>query len=249
VVTGANDRGIGGAIAERLAREGARLCILSRTESPRLLKRLERLSPGVIWQCCDVTRHDDVEAAVAAGAEHLGPLDVLVNNAGVEIARPFSSMTDDEWSRQLETNLTGAMRVTRTALRFFSPSGGAIVNVASALALGGCAAFAAYSASKAGLIGMTQSLAVELAPRGIRANCVAPALVMTPMIIKHIDSLSPAAAQEVQRSHPLGVGSPHDVAAAVAFLASSEARWITGITLPLGWVSMYLLPVEQFLKD
>jgi NAD(P)-dependent dehydrogenase (short-subunit alcohol dehydrogenase family) len=121
-----------------------------------------------------------------------------------------------------------------------------IVNIASALGIAGCSTFAAYSASKAGLIGMTQSVAAELAPRGIRAVCVAPALVHTPMLHRHIDSQTPEIMKQIEASHPLGVGTAHDVAAAVAFLASHEARWITGVTLPLGWLPAFPLPSEPF---
>ena len=125
-------------------------------------------------------------------------------------------------------------------------SGSVIVNVASALALGGCANVSIYSASKAGLVGFTQSLAMELAPRRIRVVGVAPGVVATPMTLRHFENLTDDGHRQLAASHPLGTGWPQDVAAVVAFLASDEARWITGATIPLGWMPQFPLPVEQF---
>ena len=122
-----------------------------------------------------------------------------------------------------------------------------IVNVASTLALGGCPSFTIYSAAKAGLIGLTQSLAWELMPRKIRVVAIAPALVATPMTLKHLEHLTPDVQKHLEGNHPLGVGLPHDVSGAVAYLASDDAAWVTGITLPLGWAPQYALPVEQFM--
>jgi NAD(P)-dependent dehydrogenase (short-subunit alcohol dehydrogenase family) len=247
IVTGASDQGIGGAVAERLAREGAAIVLLSRSEPKRLLKRLHRMERGVLWTPCDVTKPLDVQQAVAKAAAQFGQIDVLVNNAGVEYARPFEEFTDEQWQDLLEVNLFGAIRLCRAVLPHFPATGGAIVNVASALALGGCPSFTIYSAGKAGLIGLTQSLAWELAPRKIRVVAVAPALVATPMTLKHMQHLTPEVHKQLEAIHPLGVGLPHDVAGAVAFLASEDAAWVTGVTLPLGWAAHYALPVSHFM--
>lgn len=249
LITGVSDRGIGSGIVERLAREGAALALGYFEQLPqRLLKKLQRWEVPLICQECDVTCNQSVDQLVRAACDKLGAIDVVVNNAGLEVAGRFEQLTDDAWQRQLDVNLSGAMRLTRAALPHLTSPGGVIVGIASTLALAGCAGFEGYGASKAGLMAMMQGLAVELAPRGIRTVCVAPALVPTPMTAHHIARMEGKVDPKMMdASHPLGLGSPHDVAAAVAFLASDDARWITGVTLPLGWVANYWLPMDEFL--
>lgn len=250
LISGVGDRGIGSGIVERVAREGATLALGWYDQIPqRLLKKLQRWQVEFICQECDVTCTDSVGGFVRAARERFGTIDVAVNNAGVEVAERFEQLSDDAWQRQLDVNLSGAMRLTRAALPHLSSPGGVIIGIASTLALAGCPGFPAYGASKAGLMSMMQGLAVELAPRGIRTACVAPALVPTPMTAHHISRMEGKVDPKMmEASHPLGMGSPHDVAAAVAFLASDDARWITGVTLPLGWVANYWLPMDEFLS-
>ncbi|HZN35099.1 MAG TPA: SDR family oxidoreductase [Pirellulaceae bacterium] len=247
LITGASDRGIGGEIAVRLAREGAAVAMISRSVPERLLKKVGRFQHGVVHTAGDVTKRDDIARALDACLGEFGKLDVVVNNAGVELARSLEKHDEAEWKQLLDINLNGAIAVSQAALPCLSSPGGVIVNIASALGLGGCPGFSIYSASKAGLIGFTQSLAWELAPKGIRVVAVAPGLVHTPMIHKHVNQLTPETWAKIEACHPLGMGRPDDVAAAVAFLASADARWITGITLPLGWAYHYPLPTGQMM--
>ena len=247
LVTGASDRGIGGEIAVRLAREGAAVAMISRSVPERLLKKVNRFKHGAVHTAGDVTRSADVKRAIDQCLTQFGKLDVVVNNAGVELARSLDKFDEAEWRQLLDVNLNGAIAVSQAVLAHLTSPGGVIVNIASALGLGGCPGFTIYSASKAGLIGFTQSLAWELAPKGIRVVAVAPGLVHTPMIHKHVDQLTPDIWAKIEACHPLGMGRPDDVAAAVAFLASADARWITGITLPLGWAYHYPLPTGQMM--
>jgi NAD(P)-dependent dehydrogenase (short-subunit alcohol dehydrogenase family) len=242
LVSGASDRGIGGAIAERLAEEGAAVSLFGLDEPTRLMDRLAQDNAEVCYAPCDVTCQQDVDRVVGETLRLFGRIDVVVNNAGEEIAEPFEHLTDDAWARLIDVNLSGVMRLSRASLPALKKRGGAIVNIASASALGGTPGLAAYSAAKAGVIGLTQTLAMELAPHAVRVVALAPALVKTPMATKHIAQITRETWEKIQAVHPLGIGRPQDVAAAVAFLASDEARWITGITLPMGWCPGYPLP-------
>jgi 3-oxoacyl-[acyl-carrier protein] reductase len=245
VITGVSDRGIGGAIAERLAEDGAAVVLLWMDRPERLINRLERLGRPYIDTRCDITSTESIREAVDACMSEFGQVDILVNNAGIEDVHPFENGRDDVWERILDVNLLGTMRMTRGVLPFLTEPEGVIVNISSVLGLAGCPGFGAYSATKAGLIGLTQSLAAELAPRRMRVVGVAPALVFTPMMKRHISEGGAALEESLDQSHPLGIGAGRDVAAAVAFLASPDARWITGTTLPLGWMPNFPLPFGQ----
>jgi NAD(P)-dependent dehydrogenase (short-subunit alcohol dehydrogenase family) len=249
LITGASDHGIGGAIASRLTNEGAAVALASRTEPKRLLDQLQRRHRQFEYLNCDVTCEEQVRAAVAACQARFGTLDILVNNAGVDHVRRLEDLDDATMMEILNTNLIGSIRMARAVLPHLRSPGGVIVNVSSALSLAGCAGFSVYSASKAGLNGFTQSLAWELAPRGIRVVAVAPGVVLTNMSAKYTEQLSLNAVNKLRESHPLDVGLAGDVAAAVSFLASDEARWITGITLPLGWVPSMPLPADECMAE
>ena len=245
IITGASAQGIGGAIALRLAREGASVNLLGPHEPSELLEQISALQRPASWTDCDVRRQEEIDRARDACIDQFGAIDIVVNNAGVDLAEPFTQLTEQQWQELLDVNLSGVVRVCRSMIPPLEKRGGVLVNIWSASALGGTAGLVAYSATKAGINGLTQSLALELADRGIRVVGVAPALVRTPMAARHVQSLTAEQWEKLQDCHPLGIGVTQDVAAAVAFLASSEVRWITGVTLPLGWMPTYPLPFEQ----
>ena len=248
LITGTSDQGIGGAVAEEMAEAGAAVVLVTPEKPHRLIKRLNREKRPFCWANCDITKLDQVREAIELARERFGKFDILVNNAGIERASAIEAFAEEEWESILAVNLSGTIRVIRAALPCFAERG-VIVNVSSALALGGCSGYSVYSASKAGLDGLTQSLAWELAPRGIRVVGVAPGLVHTPMIHKHIESLTIEMQQCIDACHPLGMGMPGDVSAVIAFLASNEARWVTGVTIPVGWASGYPLPVGGMMQS
>ncbi|OKH97739.1 oxidoreductase [Streptomyces sp. CB02923] len=239
LITGAG-RGIGEATARRLAAEGARVLVTD-LDGDRAEKAAARIreSAGVRdgggtaeALACDVADRAAVEAAVAHAAHRFGGLDVLVNNACrcTPDTPLFEDQRDEDWAGDLDITLGGAFRCARAALPHLAAAGGrgAIVSVGS---VNGEQDFGnhAYSAAKAGLASLTRTLAGEAAGRGVRVNLVAPGTVDTPNWGDRPDVLERAAA-----AYPLGrVGRPDDIAAAVAFLASSDAAWITGVTLPV----------------
>lgn len=228
LITGAG-RGIGAATARRLADEGARVLVTDLDEA-RAIATAATIEGAEAFGC-DVADRAAVEAAVAHAVERFGRLDVLVNNAyACAPDTPlFEDQPDDTWERDLDICLTGAFRCSRAALPHLVESGrGAIVSIGS---VNGEQDFGnhAYSAAKAGLAGLTRTLAGHAAPRGVRVNLVEPGTVHTEGWAGREAALERAAAY-----YPTGrVGRPEDIAAAVAFLASEDAAWITGIALPV----------------
>jgi len=231
VVTGAG-RGIGHAIAVRLASEGARVASVSRTES-NAQKTAEEVNAAradaARAYSVDVADHAAVQQTGAQILEDFGRVDILVNNAGVTRDGLSMRMSVDDWDTVLNTNLKGAFNFTQALMRsMIKQRSGRIINISSVIGLIGNAGQANYAASKAGLIGLTKSLAREMASRGITVNAIAPGLIETDMT----GVLSEEVRQGILSKIPLNkFGQPDDVAGAVAYLASAEGRYITGQVL------------------
>lgn len=229
VVTGAA-HGIGRAVAERLSAEGARV-VLGDVDQSAAAEVAAGLGPDrTIPVGCDLHSTDSVNAMLTQAVDAYGQVDVLVNVAGGTVAMPaFDEIGDEAWQQVLDLNLTGTMRCIRAALpQLRQRSRAAIVSISS---VNGLAAFGdePYSSSKAALTMLTRNLAVELGPAGIRVNAVAPGTIRT-----RVWDDQPGGADRLKPLYPLGrVGEPGDIAAAVAFLASDDAAWITGVTLPV----------------
>jgi meso-butanediol dehydrogenase/(S,S)-butanediol dehydrogenase/diacetyl reductase len=251
LVTGAG-HGIGRAIAARLAAEGAAVCV-AELDGEAGDRVAGELPGGAFAVRCDVTDRASVDAAVSAAADRFGRLDVLVNNVGIDTGTPFDLIDDEDWARNSEPTLYGTVRCVQAALPHLlaSPVGGSVVSIGS---VNGLAAFGspAYSAAKAGLQSLTQNLALRYSARGVgllgpdsgtgtrtdgpvrpvrpvRFNLVAPGTIRTRSWAGR-----EALVDKLARQYPLGrVGEPEDIAAAVAFLASDDASWITGLTVPV----------------
>ncbi len=227
--------GIGLAAAERFVRQGAAVMVAGRkaAKGEAAVSQLERLGGRAAFVRADVRDESQVESLVAETLATFGRLDVVVNSAGVINRILLTELDQPDWDVILDTNLKGVFLVCKHALPPMIEQGrGAVINVASYLGFFGARETTpAYDASKAGVVALTRSLALQVGPRGIRVNAVCPAFVITPLN-EHIirDAPDPAAKErEMARPYPLGrLGRPEDVAAAILFLASDEAAWITG---------------------
>ena len=229
IVTGAS-RGIGAAIARRLAEGGARVaCVATRVENAHETTRAcARATEGARAFGVDVSDTPAVAALVAEIAKEMGGPHILVNNAGITRDQLLLRMSEEDFDRVLGVNLKGAWNFIKAATRPLMKGGGRIVNISSVVGLTGNAGQANYAASKAGLLGLTRSVAKELAGRGVTCNAVAPGFIETDMTA----ALDEKARAELLADIPLGrIGAAEDVASAVAYLAGPGGAYITGQTL------------------
>jgi len=228
VITG-SARGLGKAIALELASRGANIVLNDIASSDSLDVTAEEFRNAgykVIVTRGDVRNSDDVKAMIAAGVEAFGRVDILVNNAGITNDKPMALMSEEDWDIVLDINLKGAFLCTKFATKqMIKQKYGRIVNIASVAGRYGNKGQANYSASKAGLIGLTMSTAKEFAPRGITCNAVTPGIIKSKMT----DVLPEEVRNKYLENIPLGrFGTPEDVAGVVAFLASDDASYVTG---------------------
>ncbi len=227
LVTGASG-GIGGAIATALHGAGATVGLSGTRQAP-----LEALAAELGARAhvlpCNLSDAAAVEALPKAAAEAMGGVDILVNNAGITRDQIFMRMSDEDWQSVIDVNLTATMRLCRGVMRpMMKARWGRIINISSIVGATGNPGQANYAASKAGMVGLTKSIAYEVASRGITANAVAPGFIATPMT----DDLAEDQKEKLNAQIPMGrMGAPGEIAAAVLYLASPEAGYVTGTTL------------------
>lgn len=227
LITGASG-GIGSAIAKNLSQQGAHV-VLHGTRAGRLEELASEIGSKVSVVAANLSDRDAVGGLVAEAAKATGAIDILVNNAGITRDNLFMRMKDEEWDDVLEVNLTSSMLLCRSAIRaMMKARWGRIISISSIVGVTGNPGQTNYAASKAGMIGFSKSLAAEVASRGITVNIVAPGFIETPMT----DELTDEQKQKLLANVPAGrLGSSQEVAAAVSFLASEEAAYMTGSTL------------------
>lgn len=217
--------GIGAATAARFVEEGSRVVILDR--DPQACERIQRELPGMIGSfIADVSNPREIEHTFGNVIVGLGGLDVVINNAGISIRHKFLDITVDEWSKVLAVNLSGVFYVAQAAARYMTQhAGGVILNMASTNGIVGHPFYADYNATKAGVIELTKSMALELAPK-VRVNAVAPGYVLTPMQrAEYSDEMLGAVNQKIPLQRH---ADPAEIAALFAFLASDDASYVTG---------------------
>ncbi|HVN84145.1 MAG TPA: SDR family oxidoreductase [Candidatus Binatia bacterium] len=235
-ITGAGS-GLGRATAQRFASEGARVFAadvneVGIAETVAAIRQSGGVAAGGV---CDVSRMDSVRTSIAGAVETFGGISILINAAGVGKSARLEEIDEAEWQRVIGVNLTGVFHTTKVAIEhLLKQPGGNIVNIASTAGVRGQAYNSHYAASKAGLLNFTKSIALEFVSRGLRANCVCPGGVMTPLLQHFIprDDFEPPLMAYYMPPIPHKLGAPEDVAAVITFLASDEARMINGVALP-----------------
>ena len=226
LITGGS-RGIGAACVRAFVAQGDRVAFLYRSQKARAEALAEEI--GAIAIRADITDPDAAMAAVAQAESVLGGIDVLVNNAGIAQIKLFTDLSPLEWRTMLDTNLSGAFYVTQAAVKgMIAKKRGRVINIGSMWGKIGASCEVHYSASKAGLRGMTMALAKELGPSGITVNCIEPGVIETEMNAALDDETRMALCEETPLCR---LGAPEEVAAAVCFLASEQAGFITGQVL------------------
>jgi 3-oxoacyl-[acyl-carrier protein] reductase len=242
IVTGAR-RGMGRAIALAMAREGANVVVsdVSQEDCQKVVDEIEKLGRKGLALKCDVSSSDDVKDMVKRTVTEFGRVDILVNNAGILTFKPFLELTDEDWDKTLNVNLKGQFLCARAAARVMAKNKwGRIINIAS-ISSGGCGiAFpliAHYTASKGGVVALTEALALELTPQGVNVNAICPGAIDTDM--SKGTKESGQLAQVLARIPKGRLGQPEEIASLAVFLASEEADYISGAAIVIdgGWLT------------
>ena len=223
-------RGLGLAIAQLFVERGARVAVAD-IDGPGAERAAQELGGDAVGLQCDVTKPAEVKAMIEAAVQALGGLDVLVNNAGIEIAKPMTEQTDEEFAKTLDVNVNGTFYCMKYAVPALAESQGTVVNMASAAGLGGVPLLAAYCASKGAVIRLTQTAATELRQVGIRVNAVCPSFAPTEMVARMVGPIEAATGAKMEDLIALKQGrwcTPEEIAETVAFLASDDATFVTG---------------------
>jgi NAD(P)-dependent dehydrogenase (short-subunit alcohol dehydrogenase family) len=232
IVTGGGS-GIGLAIAKKLAAENIKTIIIGR-DPEKLSNATQAIGNLCIPIAFDLNDLPAIPILVNNITQSHGSIDILVNNAGINLKKPFEEVTDEEFSRILQTNVSAMFSVSREVVKYMIQNvNGCIINISSMASQYGIPKVIAYTASKAAIEGMTRAMAVELSPKGIRVNCIAPGFIATDMSAKALNN-DPERKNKVLSRTPMGsLGLPEDVADAVYFFCSDAAKYITGTILPV----------------
>lgn len=232
IVTGGAS-GLGLAITHKFVKSGIQTIIVGRNEE-NLSAVANELGALCKYKVMDLGELDAIPALIDEIKNEYGQIDILVNNAGINFKKQFAEVSDEDFQRVVQTNMNAVFAISREVTKVMLDAGkGCIINISSMAAQYGIPLVIAYTASKTGIEGMTRAMAVELSPKGIRVNCVAPGFIKTNMSAKALDS-DPERKQKVMSRTPMGhLGEPADVAEAVYFLSSDAAKYITGVVLPV----------------
>lgn len=232
IVTGGGS-GIGLAIAASFVASGIRTIIIGRDET-KLAAAKEQLGEGCHVISSDLSNLESIPALVTQIMEQYGPVDILVNNAGINLKKEFTEVTDEEFQKIMTTNVAAVFALSRELVKhMLANESGTIINISSMASQYGLPKVIAYTASKAAIEGMTRAMAVELSPKGIRVNCIAPGFIATDMSARALSN-DPERKQKVLSRTPMGtLGTPADIGSTALFLASDAAKYITGVVLPV----------------
>ena len=232
IVTGGGS-GLGLAIAEKFTQAGIQTIIVGRDEA-KLKTAQTQLGPNCEYKCCDLTNLATIPALIDNIIAEFGQIDILVNNAGINMKKEFTDVTDEDFQKVITTNLCSVFAISREVVKqMLIQKSGNIINISSMAAQYGLPKVIAYSASKTAIDGMTRAMAVELSPKGIRVNAIAPGFIYSAMTDAALNS-DPERKAKVFGRTPMGVmGQPNDIGEAALFLAGDAAKYITGVVLPV----------------